>query len=109
MGESTGRRSVVVGLVVLSIGIFGVGINWGLPSHQIDAILFGSGAESETNSPNAYRLTGAGIDRLAGDWDETGNLAADVALHPISDRSQPVTLLKNRHGATVEELINQGN
>ncbi|MGD0540953.1 MAG: hypothetical protein ABSB33_05500 [Tepidisphaeraceae bacterium] len=109
MDESTARRLVVGGLLVLSIGVFGLGINWGLPSHQIDPILFGSGAESETNSLDAYRLRGAGIDRLAGDWDESGNLAADVALHPISDRSRPVTLLENLHGATVEELIKQGD
>lgn len=109
MDESTARKWVVGGLLLVSIGVFGVGINWGLPSHRIDPILFGSGADSETNSLNAYRLTGAGIDRLAGDWDQGGNLAADVALHPISDRSRPVTLLENLHGATVEELVKQGD
>jgi hypothetical protein len=109
MDESTARKWVVGGLFVLSVGIFGVGINWGLPSHQIDPILFGSGAESETNTLKAYQLTGAGIDKLAGDWDETGNVAADVAIHPIGDRSGPVMLVENRHGATVDELIKQGD
>jgi hypothetical protein len=109
MNESTARKWVVGGLFVLSVGIFGVGINWGLPSHQIDPILFGSGAESETNTLQAYRLSGAGIDKLAGDWDETGSVAADVAIHPIGDRSGPVTLVENRHGATVDELVKQGD
>jgi hypothetical protein len=46
---------------------------------------------------------------LAGDLDESGNVAADVALHPIGDRSQPVTLLENPHGATIDELVRGGD
>ncbi|HEX4053543.1 MAG TPA: hypothetical protein VHX86_04690 [Tepidisphaeraceae bacterium] len=105
----TGQRWVVAGLLVLGVAVFGIGINWGLPSHQIDPLLFGSGPDAATNSLNAYRLSGVGIDRLAGDWDESGNLAADVAEHPIADRSKPVTLLENRHGMTADELIRQGD
>src|SRR5450755_4825860 len=98
MREPSARRLVIGGLLALGIAVFAVGIDWGLPSNRIDTILLGSGAESETQSINAYRLTGAGIDKLAGDFDESGNVAADVALHPIGDRSRPVTLIENAHG-----------
>ena len=76
-------RWVLAGLLVLGVAVFGIGINWGWPSHQIDPLLFGSGPDAATNSLNAYRLSGVGIDRLAGESDESGNLAADVAEHPI--------------------------
>ncbi len=96
MLESTARKWVVGGLCVLAVGIFGLGINWGLPSHAIDPLIFGVGGKAKTDVMAAYQLTGAGIERLAGDLDESGNVAADVALHPIRDRSAAVTLLENR-------------
>jgi hypothetical protein len=96
MAESTARKWVVGGLCVLGVGIFCVGINWGLPSHAIDPLILGAGGKAQTDVMAAYQLRGAGIERLAGDLDESGNVAADVALHPIGDRSQAVTLLENR-------------
>jgi hypothetical protein len=109
MGQTTARRWVIGGLIILSIAVFGAGIDWGLPSHRIDPILFGSGENSATKSLNSYRLSGAGIDQLAGDWDENGNVAADVAVHPIADRSRPVTLIENLQGATAEQLAAGGD
>lgn len=96
-------------LVVLAVAIFGAGINWGLPSHAIDPFLFGTGADSATNALNSYNLTGVGINRLAGDWEDDRNLPADVAAHPIADRSKPVTLLDNRHGLTEQQIIQRGD
>jgi hypothetical protein len=109
MVEKSRRRLATGALVVLAIAVFGAGINWGLPSHAIDPILFGSGPESAVTALNSYNLTGVGINRLARNWDETGNLPADVAAHPITDRSKPVTLLENPHRATEQEIIQQGD
>ncbi len=109
MRETTWRRWVIGGLLALGVAVFGAGIDWGLPSHQIDPLLFGSGVNAATNSPSAYQLSGAWIDRLAGDWGESGTIGADVAVHPITDRSRPVTLLENRRGMTADELIQRGD
>jgi len=98
MLEKSRQRLLAGGLVMVGAVIFGVGINWGLPSHAIDPYLFGTGTESATKAVDAYRLSGVGISRLAGDWDQNSNLPADVAAHPINDRSNPVTLLENRRG-----------
>jgi hypothetical protein len=92
MAETIRRRWVIGGLLVLAAVIFGAGINWGLPSHDIDPFLFGSENDSPTNF-GAYRYTGVGIERLAGNWNDDANVAADVAAHPITDRAKPVTLL----------------
>jgi hypothetical protein len=96
MAESTARKWVVGGLCVLGVGIFCVGINWGLPTHAIDPLILGAGGKAQTDVMAAYQLRGEGIERLAGDLDESGNVAADVALHPIGDRSEALTLLENR-------------
>jgi hypothetical protein len=109
MAEKSRRRLAVGALVVLAVAIFGAGINWGLPSHDIDPLLFGSGPDSAANALNSYNLTGVGINRLAGDWDENSNLPADVAAHPITDRSKPITLLDNRRGDTEQQIIQQGD
>ncbi len=109
MLEKSRRRLVAGALVVLAIAVFGAGINWGLPSHTIDSILFGAGPGSAVTALNSYNLTGVGINRLVGNWDDAGNLPADVAAHPIGDRSKPVTLLENPHHATEEEIIQQGD
>lgn len=102
------NRLAVGGLIVLAACVFGLGINWGLPSHAIDPNLFGSGSTSATTALNSYHLTGVGIDRLAGSWDENAGLAADVAAHPIGDRSRSVTLLENPYVATENDptLVN---
>jgi hypothetical protein len=109
MVEKSRRRLAAGALVVLAVAIFGAGINWGLPSHDIDSILFGAGPDSAATALNSYNLTGVGISRLAGDWDANGNLPADVAAHPITDRSKPVTLLENQHAATADQIIQQGD
>jgi hypothetical protein len=96
-------------LLILAAVVFGAGINWGLPSHAIDPVLFGSGPDSATMALNSYRLTGVGIERLAGDWEDNPHLPADAAAHPIADRSNPVTLLQNVHGATADQLVRQGD
>ncbi len=95
-------------LVVFAAIIFGVGINWGLPSHAADVTLFGATAGGP-NPLMAYRVSGAGINRLAGDWDQNGKLAADVAAHPLGERSQPIVLLHNHHPLTPEEIAAQGD
>ncbi|MGD0389060.1 MAG: hypothetical protein ABSC42_08910, partial [Tepidisphaeraceae bacterium] len=109
MLEKSRRRLVAGGLVILAAVVFGAGIDWGLPSHAIDPVLFGVGPDSATLALNSYRLTGVGIERLAGDWDDNPNLPADAAAHPITDRSIPVTLLENVHGATADQLVQQGD
>jgi len=96
-------------LVILAAVVFGAGINWGLPSHAIDPVLFGAGPDSAAAALNSYRLTGVGIERLAGDWDDNADLPADAAAHPIADRSNPVPLLENVHGATADQLVRQGD
>lgn len=109
MAEQNRRRLLAGGLVVIAALVFGIGINWGLPSHAIDPILFGVGPESATTALNSYHLAGVGIERLAGKWNEEGNLPADVAEHPIGDRSGSVTLIENVHEVTADELISEGN
>ncbi|MGA2441649.1 MAG: hypothetical protein ABSH08_11865, partial [Tepidisphaeraceae bacterium] len=109
MLEKSSRRLLAGGLVILAAVVFGAGINWGLPSHAIDPVLFGAGPDSATTALNSYRLTGVGIERLAGDWDDNADLPADAAAHPIADRSNPVTLLENVHGATADQLVRQGD
>lgn len=109
MLEKSRRRLLVGGLVIVAAVTFGTGINWGLPSHAIDPILFGAGGDSAATGIDSFHLTGVGINRLAGDWQENSGLAADVAAHPIADRSNPVTLLDNRHEITEAQLIQQGD
>jgi hypothetical protein len=87
--HTTRRWLVLAALSLLAAIIFGAGIQWGLPSHDVDPFLFSNTDE---------RLSGAEIDRLAGGWDENSQRAADVAAHPILDRSKPITLIENRQG-----------
>jgi hypothetical protein len=104
MREPTRRRWVIGGLFVLGAAVFGAGINWGLPSRAVDPLLFGPTPIFR----HAYQLSGIGIERLAGDdWDQNADLAADVAMHPIVDRSKPVVLLENPHGAASEISIHR--
>jgi hypothetical protein len=93
------RAKLLAGvLVVLGAVIFGAGINWGLPSREIDPFLFGTGTGSAKNARNSWNLTGVGIVRLTGGMNQSGNLPADIAAHPIGDRSQPIVLLENKPG-----------
>jgi hypothetical protein len=109
MQEKPRWRLLAGGLVILAAVVFGAGIDWGLPSHVIDPMLFGTGTEAATTQLHSYHLTGVGINRLAGSWEENANLAADVAAHPVGDRSKAVTLLENQHAATIEDLVQQGD
>ena len=109
MAEKTRTSLLAGGLILISAIVFGLGINWGLPSHDIDPTLFGAGPDSATTALNSYHLTGVGIEKLAGKWKDDANLPADVAEHPDEDRTQPLTLLENTHIPTVDELIAQGD
>ncbi len=109
MAEKTRTSLLAGGLILISAIVFGLGINWGLPSHDIDPILFGAGPDSATTALNSYHLTGVGIEQLAGKWKDDANLPADVAEHPIEDRTQPLTLLENTHIPAADELIAQGD
>jgi hypothetical protein len=109
MAEKSRRRLLAAGLVIISAVVFGVGINWGLPSHDIDPILFGTGDQAATNALNSYHLTGVGIEQLAGKWNDNSNVGADVEEHPIMDRSGPVTLLENVHELTADQIVAQGD
>jgi hypothetical protein len=109
MAEKSRRRLLAGGLVIISAVVFGLGINWGLPSHSIDPILFGTGDQSATTALNSYHLAGVGIEQLAGKWNDNSNLGADVETHPILDRSEPVTLLENVHEMTADEIVAQGD
>jgi hypothetical protein len=105
--ETRRRRWILVGLLLFAAIVFVAGINWGLPSHAVDNYLFS--ASDPADPASTYRLSGAGIDHLAGNWDDDPNRAADVAAHPILDRDKPVVLLENRPGITPEQLKTQGD
>ena len=76
------QRCVLPALTALAALVFLTGIGWGLPSRAVDPYLFGS----------IRPWTGEEILRLAGDrhWDPTRG--ADVAVHPIEDRTHIVAL-----------------
>lgn len=84
MGERARLRILTAGVILWAGTVFSLGINWGLPSREIDPILFG---------PGGTRLAGAEIERLAGRWDDDPTRPADVAANPITDRAQPITLI----------------
>ena len=100
MPEKSRAKLLAGMLVVLGGVIFGAGINWGLPSREIDSYLFGTGPDSAKNARNAWDLTGVGIVRLTGGMNQSGDLPADMAAHRISDRSQPIVLLENSPGGS---------
>ena len=54
-------------------------------------------------------MSGAGIEHLAGDWEEDDNRGADVAQHPIVDRSEPVVLIENRKGLSARQILDLGD
>jgi len=97
MPEKSRAKLLAGVLVVLGAVIFGAGINWGLPSHDIDRYLF---PQSATTAVNAWNLTGVGIVRLTGGMNQNGDLPADMAAHRIGDRSQPIVLLENLPGVS---------
>jgi len=107
--EKAAGRKIVFALLLLAAAVFAVGINWGLPSNAYDSFFFGTASAASGDSTTSYRLSGAGIDHLAGDWEDDPNRAADVAAHPINDRSQPITLIANDRGLTARQIIDRGD
>ncbi|MGA3067841.1 MAG: glycosyltransferase family 39 protein [Tepidisphaeraceae bacterium] len=107
--SQSARKGFVLGLL-LAIGAaaFGTGINWGLPSSGVDAYLFPPGSYGG-DSTEEFSLSGAGIEHLAGAWEEDANRGAEVAQHPIGDRSQPVVLLQNRRGLSAKQIFDRGD
>src|SRR5262245_34166357 len=76
-------RWVFVGLLLLGAAVFVPGINWGLPSRQVDPFLFG----------NHPVWPGDEIASLAGDRDPNQKIGADVDVNPLDcDRSKPMVL-----------------
>ena len=106
--NATAQRGVLIALVLFAAAVFCTGIHWGLPSRAVDAFFFPPDSEAE-NSTQAYRLTGVGIQRLAGDWEEGRGRGADVAQHPFTDRSAPIVLLENPAGFTVSQILQRGD
>jgi hypothetical protein len=76
------RRLVVLGIALLAAIIFLAGINWGLPSRNVDRFLFGD------RTP----WTGEQIVALAGGWDDSTDRGADIAMHPLAGRDQPIVV-----------------
>ncbi len=78
----TGQKLIFAGVVLLAVGTFFTGIGWGLPTRDSDSFLFGG------RTP----WTGEQIMSLAGAWDEGGNRGADIAMHPLDRRDQPLPM-----------------
>jgi hypothetical protein len=76
------QRIILLGIFLLAALMFLTGINWGLPARQSDVFLFG----------NHPVWTGRQIIDLAGGWDESADLGADVAMHPLAGRDKPIVL-----------------
>src|SRR5438067_201549 len=92
MTRTNGRLAVLC-IALLAAIFFLAGINWGLPSRSADRFLFG------TRQP----WTGEQITALAGGWDNSADRGADIAMHPLSGRDQPIVL--NETDAQRAEII----
>ena len=77
------RRWSAVGALILALGWFLVGINWGLPSRRADPFLFG---------PDRPPWTGKQILQLTGDSHADADRGADVDANPIVARDTPIVL-----------------
>ena len=73
---------MLIGVFALAAVMFTAGINWGLPTSDVDRFLFGSHP----------RWNGRQIIDLAGGWDESSDLGADVAQHPLGGTGMPIVL-----------------
>src|SRR5687768_6086111 len=62
---------------------FVLGINWGLPSRDVDAFLFGDPSQA---------WSGQRILELGGGWEQDANRGADVDRNPVASRDQPFVL-----------------
>jgi hypothetical protein len=81
-------------VLILAVGTFFTGLNWGLPSRESDPILFGG----------RQPWTGRQIMDLAGAWEEDGPRGADIAMHPLpGKRDQPIEL--NATDAQRSEIV----
>ncbi|HSV14608.1 MAG TPA: glycosyltransferase family 39 protein [Tepidisphaeraceae bacterium] len=89
----TNGRLVVVGIALLAAVFFLSGINWGLPSRSADRFLFG----------DRPPWTGEQIISLAGGWDNSADRGADIAMHPLAGRDQPIVL--NETDAQRAEIV----
>jgi hypothetical protein len=97
------RRRTWIAMIIISIAgliLFGLGINWGLWTPDVDNFLRTAGGSLGS---------GAQIDHLAGDWLTDPNAASDIETHPIADRTRPVTLLENSPEMSEAQLIASGN
>jgi hypothetical protein len=105
------RRHCWIGgvLLIIAAAVFGIGINWGLPTKSVNSYLLPADSLAQ-DSTQAYRFSGAAIAHAAGsDWGEDSTLPADVQRHPVLDRSQPVTLLENPVPITRDQIYNRGD
>jgi hypothetical protein len=81
MNEFSPRR-LLCAIFLLAGIMFLTGISWGLPSRRFDSILFGQHPI----------WTGQEILNLAGNWDESADRGADVAMHPLIQRQAPIVV-----------------
>ncbi|MDB5288974.1 MAG: hypothetical protein JWL69_215 [Phycisphaerales bacterium] len=76
------RRVALPLLLFIAAGVFLAGLNWGLPSRDSDAFLFG-GREP---------WSGQKILAMTGGWKEDPNVGSDVASNSVQGRDRPVAL-----------------
>jgi len=93
MPEITRVRLILLGLLLVGVSVFGAGIDWGLPSHQIDPFLLPA-TDRSLDSRNSFKVSGGYVTQEAGGW-SGADQPADVSSHVIVDRSGPVVLLDN--------------
>lgn len=82
MTDRTRQRCILLALTGIAAVVFFTGIGWGLPSRTADRYLFGT----------VRPWSGEEILQLAGDRTADPSRGADVALHPIADRTHTVVL-----------------
>jgi hypothetical protein len=109
MNPSKKGRVVVGALVIFGAAVFGLGINWGLPPKNSDAYFFNPNSVANLDSTQAFRTSGTGIDHIAGDWKDDPTRGADVAEHPITDRSKPITLIENLPALDADQIAAAGD
>jgi len=76
-----GSKPILAGLLLVGAVVFGLGMNWGLPTRAVDPYLFG----------NHPVWTGKEIIALAPSSIDTQR-GADVDMNPILDRLHPIVL-----------------
>lgn len=86
-------RWLLIIVLLLSAGVFTLGIDWGLPSSSVNRYLFGD------RTP----WTGQQIIDLAGGWDTDKNVGADVDRNPLDKRDRVIWL--NETDAQRAEIV----